>query len=1436
MLMLLTGIVAAQTQSSTGNGYSLPDYQVESLTSDEGLSSNSVISIVQDAQGFMWFGTWGGLNRYDGYSFKTFYHDPADSTSMPNDWVEALYVDGDGTLWAGFHSGGGLARFDPATETFVRFSFREDPDDLAQDIVTVILEDHSGNLWVGTHGGLIRFDRKTGNFTRYRHDPGDPTSLSNDQVRAMHVDRSGALWVGTGSATPTETPPGVGGLNRYDPATDDFVRYLHDPQDPTTLFDNKIQSIFEDMSGTLWVGTFGGVLNRMDRRTGTFDRLVFDPNTPGRLVRHPVSTLQNFCSVDCGQIPFIRQHPSGLLWIGSDRDGLLLYDATRNVVVRRYHADAGDAARRFGSNSVWSFQTSADGTIWVGSVRTGGIQRLVPAAARFLHLRADPTNSNHRGIRHIHVTRDGMVWMAAWDGGLIRFDPNIRRFRHLAPTLTDRGDFPNPDIYFIHEDRDGFIWIGTGTEGLVRFDRTKGVFTHFRHNANDSHSIGSDAVVGIHENRDGTFWILLNFGGLDHFDPRRRRFTHYRHDPEDPNSLSSDGVFDLREDQNGDLWVGSFSGLDRMNRDAATGRVSFERHLHGTWIAQIYEDGAGRLWVGTFNRGLLLFDRATAGVTRFTHASGLPENSIRSIAEDQYGHLWISTSNRLVRFDPQTRTFFVFDPGDGLPNIEFLARSVARGLDGTLYFGGRGGVVAFDPTPPQQDPPPRTTLTDLRLRNTPVTPGPDAPIRQPLFRSEEIVLSHTQNDFTIDYLGLDFRRPGRVRYQYMLEGYDAGWVDARAQRSARYASVAPGNYVFKVRAASRFGIWHEEPTSIRVTILPPWWRTMPAYIFYTLLLGAAVFTVIRIQRRHLINKEREKAEIEHARLREEAAELLRESERRFRELFEASPDAIFVEDFEGNVLDVNPAACRLHGLEREQMIGQNVRALVPPEEQQRAMASFERMAAGKSDLIEGTSWTASGERVPVEISASQISYAQKPALLLHVRDVTRRKQMEDALQYRLAFEGLISDISTRFISLKPENIDEGINEALEEIGQFVHSDSGYVFMFSDDMKKFSMTHLWKNQNLATRKDALQYLDVNLIPWWMEKLSRAEPVIVESVGDLPPEATAEKNLIAPQGIKSLVDVPLVYHETVIGFLGFSCVREQRHWTGDEILLLKMVGQIITNAIQRKQAEEALKETQTQLLHSEKMASLGMLVAGIAHEINTPVGAISSMYDTLSRALARLKTSLDPIFAMEPGEHQKVNNLFEVIEKANRVIASGTQRVTNIVRRLRSFARVDEMDFEEVDIHDGIEDTLAIVHHELKHKAVVERNYGSIPRILCNPAQLNQVYLNLLINAVQAIPEKGVITITTFSKDEHVHIRIKDTGVGIPREALRNIFDPGYTTKGVGVGTGLGLSICYKIVKDHQGEIFVESEPGKGTTFTVILPVAPAGVRLQSKVVS
>ena len=256
-------------------------------------------------------------------------------------------------------------------------------------------------------------------------------------------------------------------------------------------------------------------------------------------------------------------------------------------------------------------------------------------------------------------------------------------------------------------------------------------------------------------------------------------------------------------------------------------------------------------------------------------------------------------------------------------------------------------------------------------------------------------------------------------------------------------------------------------------------------------------------------------------------------------------------------------------------------------------------------------------------------------------------------------------------------------------------------------------------------------------------------------------------------------------------------------------------------QLEEANQHLRQTQSQLVQSEKMAALGSMVAGIAHEINTPIGAISSMQDTLIRAVEKLKTTLADKYP-DYTEHRKLTGTLRALEEAYKVIESGSTRVSQIVRRLRSFARLDEADLKRANLHEGIEDTLVLIHHKIKNRITIDRQYGEVPEINCFPGQLNQVFLNVLVNAAQAIDGNGTITIKTWAERSRVLIAITDTGGGIPPENLEKIFDPGFTTKGVGVGTGLGLAICYQIIQAHRGSISVESEVGKGTTFTIGLP--------------
>src|SRR3989442_2734210 len=257
---------------------------------------------------------------------------------------------------------------------------------------------------------------------------------------------------------------------------------------------------------------------------------------------------------------------------------------------------------------------------------------------------------------------------------------------------------------------------------------------------------------------------------------------------------------------------------------------------------------------------------------------------------------------------------------------------------------------------------------------------------------------------------------------------------------------------------------------------------------------------------------------------------------------------------------------------------------------------------------------------------------------------------------------------------------------------------------------------------------------------------------------------------------------------------------------------------------EEVNRQMAETQTKLIQSEKMASLGLLVAGIAHEINTPIGSINSNNDILIQSVGKMREFLNCAQCPpEVRENPEVVKIMKVLEEINHNNRMACDRIIDIIRSLKNFARTDQAERKKVNIHDGLDSTLTLVHHQLKNRIQIVKEYGDLPEIECYPNQLNQVFMNLLVNAEQAMPAKGTLTIKTFRDGDSAKVMVSDTGIGIPKKNLERIFDPGFTTKGVGVGTGLGLSICNKIIQDHRGKIDVESKVGKGTTFTLTLPL-------------
>lgn len=440
---------------------------------------------------------------------------------------------------------------------------------------------------------------------------------------------------------------------------------------------------------------------------------------------------------------------------------------------------------------------------------------------------------------------------------------------------------------------------------------------------------------------------------------------------------------------------------------------------------------------------------------------------------------------------------------------------------------------------------------------------------------------------------------------------------------------------------------------------------------------------------------------------------------------------------------------------------------------------------------------------------------------------------------QLELQRVVATISKQFIVL--DNIDDAVELALREIGTISHSSRAYVFEISDSRQTMTNTYEWCNEGVPSEIDMLQDLPLNMFPWWIEKLEERSILNIREVHALGEEAQAEKEILMAQGILSVLVLPIHYNNTLHGFVGFDSCTDTKIWSEEDEVILALASEILSNGFKRfdleyqmkkmnKELEEALLETQvmqSHLVQQEQMVAIGQLAAGVAHEINNPLGYVMSNQKTLRNYVGTL---LDILQEADINQSEDVEFIKEDIVDLLDDVDLGLTRVEKIVKSLRFFSRVDSnVDFEPYDCALGLENTLTILNSRIKNNIKISVNIEEeFPPIIANGGKLNQVFLNLLTNAIDAIEEKnmpgvGHISIDAYDREEYVELVIEDNGMGIDQEHLTKIYQPFFTTKPVGKGTGFGMSIVYDIIyKVHKGRIEVTSQVGKGTTFKLFLP--------------
>ncbi len=1291
------------------------NFRFKHIDIEQGLSQNMIQNIIQDSKGFMWFATWDGLNRYDGYEFKVFKHIDGDTSSLPMNKIYCLLEDHLGRLWVGL-AGGGLCLFDREKEEFINFSQRpDDNSSIGGNFILTLYEDSKNRLWVGLRNEGLSLIENTadlasgaGNkikFINFTNDPKISGTLNGKVIMSILEDKSGTLWFGSSD----------GYLNKLVESTNGnkFVGFFSGSK--YDLY-NGIDFIVEDKdnSGFLWMADYYQGIKWFDSKSQKF------------IYEYPYANLKD--KIPTANILSILLDNRGEYWLGTHAKGIYTYKPdVKNKAqdnLEHFNLDPTDPMGINAPNITDLFEDKS-GLIWIGT-NTDGLytyNRDSKTFKSFSHNPFDKNSLNNDFTLSVMEDNDGNVWIGT-ELGLDKFDPITKKYNHYFKG--ENYQTSSNIIYAIHQDAVGTIWVGT-SDGLDKYDPSRDLFTNYLHNPSDSNSISAGEVIKLFSDSKGNLWAGTWNGGLNKLvlSPRDNSITflHYRKDKNDPNSISDNKIMSIAEDKAGNLWVGtSDGGLNKMisdyqfNEDGSIGKPKFISYQHnpkdaksisGNDVRTILVDRDGMLWLGTFGGGMNKFippnhKNESAKFIHYKQKDGLANDVVRGILQDDDGYLWIGTANGLSRFNPKDNTFWNFDQADGLRTIKYEDVSFKSKRTGNLYFGGVGGVILFNPADVKINSfQPDIVLTSFRRydANTGVMKE-----EKGVSERKTLVLPYADNIISLSFSALNFYNPQKNNYSYKLEGYNDNWIFLGTKREVTFTNLDPGEYNLLVKSSNVNGVWNEKLLSLEIIITPPWWRTNLAFAAYGFLVLAGIFLTDRLMRRKIVRGEQDKARIRETELVKRQAEELETLDRLVRIINNAEDlDSLF------------------------------------------------------NSLLKQT--------------MNFLPQAEMAAVFLLDKN--------DNL-FKAAFTAGYSLDELGGISFTPEELHKRYTLNSEEVEKGVYLINRPGNLFGDE----KLSELRK--------------PVSMLVMAVEKESVTEAYVV-----------------------------------------FDSFSEQKHFNQSSARFLNRFREHAVSAISKAQAIKALQEkneeiikTQEQLVTQQKLASLGALTAGIAHEIKNPLNFVNN-FSVISKEL------LDEIkMNFEKGNNEEAMENFEELKQNLEKINQHGKRADSIVKGMLLHSRGSSGEKALVNINDLIDQDINLAYHGLRAQdkdfnITIEKEFDrKIEKIKVVQQDISRVIINLVNNACYAANAKKLSSDNSFSpllkvftKDlpGKVEIIIRDNGCGIPQQIAKNIFNPFFTTKPAGEGTGLGLSISYDIiVKQHNGEIRFESEEGKFTEFIITLP--------------
>ena len=792
----LFAILIMLSMVSSNRVLAFNNFPVTSLGIENGLSNNSVRSIYQDHNGFMWFGTYDGLNRYDGYSFKVFRNKLNDSTSLPHNYIYAIHEDQQKRLWIG--TGQGLAIYNNLDGSFSPVYYYDVQLRQKQKIafnVMAIQSDNKGNVLIGTNGWgfLLRkngediatqipFKSATGIITAYN-------------VQTICIDRQQRTWLFIRDV----------GLCEYD-ARANMVHLVNN-----TIANASV--IEPDTKGNIWIGTYSGLYKYTVAGNAIVQHFV---EAPGQLTSNSIASL---CFDQKDNV-----------WIGTEGGGLNIL----NTVTEKFdYMLPGEGNKNLSSESVFALQTDKEGRIWIGTLK-GGVNIIDVHKGRFETITYSPLNKNSLVNNFVAAFYEGAgnkLWIGTDGGGMSIWDRQQNNFSNYSHVAGDNASLSNNSVSCIKQDYLGNTWIATFGGGINRFNPATHSFEHFKC-INPNTGEENKNVWLLYEDREMNLWATtFEKGKLYRFNRQLNRFDMF--------DAQLNDLIAITEDHNGNLWAGNAYQLVKIDK---TGKRHAVYEI-GKPVRSIYEDKRNRLWVGTEGGGLILFESATGKITaRYADADGLCNNAVLNILEDETGHLWLSTFNGLSRFDPATKQFKNFYQSDGLQSNQFSYSAALKLQSGELVFGGIGGFNIFYPGDIRsRDYMPSVLFTDIRVNNKPLSAASSYITKTANGQVEELEIPYNEAVFSCTFTALEYTSTEKIRYAYFLQGWDKGWNYSGTARTINYNNISEGHYVLWIKSTNAEGVWNKNREQIKIIVLPPWYRTWWAYLLYFSVAAALVY-------------------------------------------------------------------------------------------------------------------------------------------------------------------------------------------------------------------------------------------------------------------------------------------------------------------------------------------------------------------------------------------------------------------------------------------------------------------------------------------------------------------------------------------------------------------------------------------------------------------